>query len=420
MELLFKLLPAVFQAFLTSIFHPMFFVVLLLIAFLHRRQAKLKEALFGFRDETMWHHTLISLFFGLVGGLVGSYLMVLFGISITEIGIGYLWMVAVGLMLINPRFLCFSYSGGLISLSYILFDFPKVDVPQLMGLVAILHMIESLLILVSGHMGAIPIYARNASGKVVGGYNLQRFWPIPIVALVIVPTASFPGEWFNMPGWWPLIKPDIPGDLDTAIYVMYPVLAALGYGDLAVTRLPQEKSRHSASVLGVYSVSLLCLSVLASHYKSLSFLPALFGPLVHELTIKMGQRSELKGTPVFINPPEGVMVLEVLRGSVAERLGLKPRDVIRNINGLAVNNKMELLGAFSVNSWWTELEYLDADTGEIKTGVARKKIEEPLGVILVPGMDDRPNVNFRTQGILVGKLKKLKNRIFNQNNRKII
>ena len=51
-----------------------------------------------------------------------------------------------------------------------------------------------------------------------------------------------------MPDWWPLIKPGHHMDPDQLTYVLFPVIAALGYGDLAATTRPQEKAENLLSI----------------------------------------------------------------------------------------------------------------------------------------------------------------------------
>lgn len=402
MEVFLRLVPVVLVSFLQVLLSPVFWGVALLVGFLQHRQGKMREALYGAGDQGVLYNTTVSLLYGLAGGLVGSFLMVLLGISVSDAGIGYLWLVAVGLMLISPRYLCFSYAGGLIALSSILLGFPKVDVPQLMGLVAVLHMIESLLIYFSGHLGAVPVYTRNQRGELVGGFNLQRFWPLPIIALTVIAQSNFTGSWFSMPDWWPLIRPG--AGMDNLMYLLLPILAALGYSDIAISCSPREKTRYSAGLLALYSISLLALSAAASHIPSLSIFPALFAPVAHELTIVLGQNRELKGKPLYIHPPEGVMVLEAVKGSLGHRLGLAAGDVILKINGLAVNDKVQAGEAMALNAWWTELDYRDGRTGENRQILERKKVGEPLGVILVPGPGDTANIRYNPGRSFLGRL----------------
>ncbi len=155
------------------------------------------------------------------------------------------------------------------------------NVAQLMGLVAVLHMVEAVLILLSGHLEVFPIYIQTKQGQVVGGFNLQKFWPLPIIALmaVVIPEQEMLKSAVDMPAWWPLIKPEFLQASGEPMYIMVPVVAALGYGDIAVTSYPADKTRLAALELAFYSIVLFYLAVAASHLPELAVLPALFGPL---------------------------------------------------------------------------------------------------------------------------------------------
>jgi len=73
--------------------------------------------LLGTPGESPWRLTLSAALFGILGGFLGSCLLILIGISVNEIGGIYLLLTALGLMLIQQRFLCFAYAGGVLSLS---------------------------------------------------------------------------------------------------------------------------------------------------------------------------------------------------------------------------------------------------------------------------------------------------------------
>ena len=294
------------MAFLQALLQPFFWIVIALIWLLYRRMQKTGEALFGVRDSTL-SLVLTSLGYGMAGGLLGSVLIVVLGISINDLGILYLWALAVLLMLVNPRFLCFSYAGGLLALFSLFTGYPKLNIPALMGLVAVLHLVESALILGSGHSGPLPVYVRNRFGRVVGAFNLQKFWPVPLViiaAMTIGQQALAGSAQIQMPGWWPLL-----GTLGVppagAVLGIIPVVAALGYGELAVTCLPRERVRVTSLHLAIFSLVLLGLAVLAAHVPQTVILAALFAPLGHEVVIHAGQRSELQGQPRFVRLPAG-------------------------------------------------------------------------------------------------------------------
>ena len=234
---------------------------------------------------------------------------------------------------------------------------------------------------------------------------MQRFWPLPLTGLwaLVVPEGSemLTGG-IAMPDWWPLVKP--AGNLENMLFALLPVLAALGYSDVAIANSPQEKGRHSALLLAVYSISLLGLSIVASHYRHLAIIPALFAPVAHEFTIVLGQNRELNGKPIYIHPEKGIMVLETIKGSIGSKMGLNTRDIILSINGMEVNNKCQVTEAVAIHGWWTEMEYRDSKTGEIKQRFTRKKVGEPLGIIFVPGPGDVANVKFNPDNSFISRI----------------
>jgi len=398
---LFAILDLVIRAFLGMVISPIFWIIVAVIYFQYRRINKQKELLFGIVEQAGWKHALVATGHGVIGGLVGTGLIVFMGVSMSGIGIQFLWLLAIAMMLVSPRFICFAYAGGIISLSSIIFGYPQIDIPMLMGLVAILHMVESVLIMVSGHMGALPLYTK-IDGRMVGGFNLQKFWPIPLVALMlmVLPDPSQVSG-VGMPDWWPLIKPSVTGNPDNFIYALLPVVAALGYGDLALTSRPRDKSKKTAFFLGLYSLMLLVLAVLASRNPSLVLLPALFSPLGHELVIKIGRDVEFKGKPMYVAPEQGVMVLEVLEDSAAKRMGLKTADIILTVNTFPVNSRRDLAEVIHWGGTALETEYVDSERGKFSRANTRKGFHESFGVILVPEGDESQYVELTSKGFLV-------------------
>ena len=162
---------------------------MLIIWFQFRRMAKMKSEFFNVPEESVLRPTIIATVFGILGGILGSFILVFIGISVLEVGIQYLWMLAIVFMLIDQRFMCFAYAGGMASLVNYFFGYPDISIPQVMALVAILHLVEALLILFSGHIGAVPIYVKGKDGRTVGGLICKNFGPC-----LLLP-------------WWPLQLP---------------------------------------------------------------------------------------------------------------------------------------------------------------------------------------------------------------------
>lgn len=384
-------------------------LVVLLISMQYRRIARMERALFGMVLHRPQDRLMVSLGAGLVGGLVATVVFLFLGISLPETGILPVWMLSLILMLIHPRFLCFSYSGGIVALSSLLFGVPNVNVGGLMGLVAVLHLVEAVLIRFTGARDAMPIFVRHTDGQVVGGFALQRFWPMPffaVLAIAIPEQMAVLGGGVAMPDWWPLIGfgSQVPAGHELMYYLL-PVAAALGYGDLAVTKTPQEKARTTSNYLFLYSVGLLILAVLVPRHVAWAYAAALFSPLAHEFLIKMGQRSERIGAPVYTNA-HGPMVLATLPGSVAHSLGLQAGDIIHRVNGYRVRSREEI--NFAISPWALEVEMLvERPTGEQKVLRHHGKVP-PLGLIMVPGPGERSLVQFGRLGPLGRWLARLK------------
>ncbi|HHV79197.1 MAG TPA: PDZ domain-containing protein [Firmicutes bacterium] len=354
----------------------------------YRRAAALEQRIWGVSFNNLLEVTLRSLGLGLLGGAVASLILVIIGVSLSESGIEFLLPLALLLYAVNPRLMCFSYAGGIISLLHLITGFPNVNVAEIMALVAILHVTESLLIWVSGERCASPIYTRNAAGKLVGGFSLQSFWPVPLVALFML-TVSDPNKLeglIQMPDWWPMIRGAIQ-DPSKAVFAMVPITAALGYSDLAITMVPAQKVRRTSAALAVYSISLLGLSLLAMKHVFFEWLAALFGPAGHEIVATLGGRNELSGEPLFVSPERGVKVLGVVPGSQAEVMRIRPGDVILEVNGCSVNSRAELMEAFANSGWFLELKMVGV-RGNPKNIEFRRPMQDDLGVITVPETGD--------------------------------
>lgn len=388
------------RSFMEPQFLLLFLVVVLIIAVQYNRMERMRGSFFGFRTRrAAASDILAAVVSGLLGGLAGSFLVVFIGLTISASGLGYLWPVAILLMLINMRFLCFAYAGGVLALSSLILGFPQINVSQVMALVAVLHMVESFLILTGGHLGAVPAYVKGAGGRIVGGFTLQKFWPIPIMVLVVIGGGMVEGG-IEMPGWWPLINPGVPGDPAGLTYVLMPLVAGLGYGDVAVARSPTEKSRLSSLYLGIYSLLLLVLAVLAGQSRAAALAAALFSPLGHEAVIYIGKKIELKGEPLYVPPGQGVKVLDVLPGAPAWRAGLRSGDVITTVNGV------ELSGRGDLYRWQETPAPLAVDYFSRSAGVSRRGMLPPLepgkhwGIVPVPEGNENHYVELLTTGPL--------------------
>jgi hypothetical protein len=239
--------------------------------------------------------TFFSWIAGAAGGLAGSLLLVLSGIAIRQSVCLWLLGITLALAIFRRRFMCFAYAGGLLSAISLLFGAPQLEAPQVMGLAAVLHLTEALLIWATGAYMPMAACRRSRKGEWMPALSLRKLWPVPLVMLAagyIAPQGGVAGA-VDMPAWWPLIPQQTGNELAAAggewVYVMFPAAVALGYGDMAASPEPltirrslKSRVRRNCLQMAGYGVVLLLLCVWAGHAPALVWLPVLFGPAAHE------------------------------------------------------------------------------------------------------------------------------------------
>lgn len=299
-----------------SIFHtlksPFFWIVIGIIFFQYRKIGEMEKRILGRSKKSPFYNVLTSTLFGLIGGILGSVIFIYLGTVINPEDFYFILPLAILLSMINSRFICFSYAGGIISLLSLIFGYSNINVSGIMALVGVLHLVESFLILVDGTKGKIPIFMEK-QGEIIGGFTMNRFWPVPFI-IFIDGSHIYPAT----------------------------IMAILGYGDFALVNYPENKARETAGALFIFSIILIFLAQLSTYYHILKYIAAIFAPLGHELIIMFGKKKEKKGNCIFAPSNHGLKILDILPNSVGERMGLKPGDIILSINGNRVYTEKDI------------------------------------------------------------------------------
>ncbi len=378
-----------------SISGILFWLVTLLVWMQYRRLSRMEKKIHGFVINDPLRSTATAAVYGVAAGVVGSMILLFTGVVLFPPDVMYLWPVALALMLINPRFLCFSYAAGLLVMAHLILGWPpEINAPGILALVAILHLMEGILVLFSGDTVSTPVYFRRPDRSVAGGYLIQRFWPIPLLIIFLL---QVPPEYLSqatqMPDWWPLIETPVPGG-DWA-RVLTSVVAALGYSDLAVTEMPRRRARQSAQHLWIFSAVLLVLSWGITRMRSLIWVAALFSALGHEAMIKYGSRQQLRGRPRFKAHHQGVVVMEAGPAGFGRTLGLKRGDVILAVDGEPVLTRAELSTTVAdAGGDVTVTVYRDGRELRLRGGPRGAD----LRIVTAPEPGDRAHVNLGTVG----------------------
>lgn len=397
-----ELLTSLGTAAIHLLIQPYYYIALIFIMLYYRRQVALERKLIHVKLHSWGRETWRTVWTGGVMGLLVSIAAVALGISLSYTAVACIWVTSLVLMLFRVRYLCFAYAIGTLGiLQFVLSFFPDtlqsgaageiagalrgMDIPALLALAALLHLAEALLARWQGARLAAPLFLAGKRGKVVGGYQLQAFWPLPL--FVLIPPGAGIGE---LP-WHPLLG----GGLGL---VSLPVI--IGFSEMTQGMLPGRKAARTFGRLLVYSLVLLGVSLLAAAWSPLTLLAALAAILLHEGLSWYSALEERSLSPVFVHPPAGRKVLAVLPGSPAQELGILPGEILLKVNGVLLTDAAQLHEALRMNPAFCKLEVLNRE-GESK--YLQRAIYDgdhhQLGIILVPEPDGSVIAEAKPPGI---------------------
>ncbi|AHV99313.1 cell division topological determinant [Paenibacillus sabinae T27] len=399
-----ELLASLGNAALHMLMQPFYYIALLFIAFYYRRQTLLERKLIHVKMHSWGSEVWRAVWSGLAAGVLVSAAAVLLGVSVTGAAVVCIWVVSAVLVIFRVRYFCFAYSIGLLGiLQFILSFFPDfqpgglggeaaaairgMDIPALLALAAILHLAEALLARWQGPALATPLFLEGKRGRVVGGYRMEAFWPLPL--FLLVPAGAGAGD---LP-WQTLLGGGFG-------LVSLPVI--IGFSQLTTGMLPQRKAARASGWLLLYGAVLLGLALAAAWYSPLTLPAALAALLLHEGLVWYGALEERRRSPYFVHPPHGLKVLAVLPGSPAHELGILPGEVLLKVNGEALTGRaLQLHEALRRSPAFCKLEVQNA-AGESK--YLQRAIYDGdhhlLGVILAPQPDEDTTAPEKPAGIL--------------------
>jgi hypothetical protein len=374
------------QALVRLLLNPFYYIGLLFVVLLYRRQIILERKLYHVRLHSLAGETWRTILWGWGGGLAVSVVMAFLGFTLSFETVVLTWCISLLLMLVRVRYLCLAYAAGIIgllrtitdvypnlgnqqSLHPLLHALQAIDVPSLLALVAVLHFAEALLIRKQGHRLATPLFVESKRGKIVGAYQMLGFWPLPLFLLVPAGGDGFTLPWSTWLG-----------------FIAFP--AVIGFTSLTFSRLPKDKARQNSSLLMLYAVLLLAAAVISSYWNPFAAVASVLAILLHEAMIQYSSWVENKRNPEFVHGDQGLKILAVLPGSPAEESGIAAGEMIHKVNGILVLTKEEFHKAMQINSAFCKLEILNLE-GQSKfiSKALYSDEHHQLGIILAP--DDR-------------------------------
>lgn len=268
---------------------PFYWIVIGIIFYQYNKIGEWERKALGKYKRDLFYNVLSSMLMGWFGGILGSVIFLYLGTTINVTDFYSILILAILLSLIHPRYMCFAYGGGIISLINLKFGYPNINVSEIMVVIGVLHLIESVLILIDGTRGKLPIFLDTSEG-IVGGFSMNRFWPIPFTILM------------NRGNIYPIT-----------------VMAILGYGDVSLSNQAEKKSKQTAAILFVFSIILIILAQISIRHYIYKYIVAIYAPLGHEFIIGLGKNIEEKGPSSLdkgLNISQGAFKLEESTGVI--------------------------------------------------------------------------------------------------------
>ncbi|MDD6794114.1 MAG: signal protein PDZ [Clostridiaceae bacterium] len=374
----------------------------------NRKLTAMQKMILGEKVNSPLELTLSQIVLGIFAGIFISLVLSYFGVIFTENShIEMLFIVSILLMLLKPRFICFSYSGAILGLlsvvckyldirtsdGLLLFD---VNIAVLMTFVGVIHIFEAFLVMVDGARGAIPVFS-NKKGTIIGGYALKRSWVVPVAIFIAYAGMTSDGiistQSVGTPDWWPILGYEsITAIVASMILTMFPYFGVLGYSAVTFTRKKKIKALSSGIYILVYGI-LLCIVAQVAAVGGLAgqLIVLAFAPAAHEGMLYLQRKAEDNREPMFVSNEDGLAILEVIPFSQAYNLGLKPGDKISLVNGKIINKENEIYDIAKENYNKIVLTILDSH-GDKKEYSYNHQPNSRLGIVLVPKVVDMERV----------------------------
>ena len=232
----------------------------------------------------------------------------------------------------------FDYTGFAIAWNWLL------PVALIAGAMVLL---EGRLISRRGAEASSPRTQKTSRGGTAVLYKAKRLWLIPLLLVV-------PGDLLDsyLPYW-----PQFPIGESRFSFMLFP--AVIGFQSRARKTLPLHLYPQLGKRVWMLGLAVITLSLFSFLWEPMALVALLFGFVGRAAVSIMTAIKENRANHAVAPQAIGVMIVDVLAGSPAEKMGLLRGEVIRKVNGLTVTNEAELYEAIQVNAAHCRLEVID-------------------------------------------------------------
>ncbi len=386
---------AIVRALLFLISNPLLYVGWILYALVLAKEAKQQRRSFGVRLTRVGPALWGQIWRSLVAGAALSVAMVALGVVIRPWDVWFLLGITVVLAAIRLRFSAAATTIGVMvilaniaklwqpkglpsSLSSFWNHVANIPVYSWLCLAALVCFAEFWL-LFSAPKGTRPVLVQSKRGRTIGAMSVQLIFVVPLLALVpgTVARPEVAASWPWLGAWaGPLSLVGIP--------------LVLGMGGMFTTVKTKRAIRFTAWSSLLSAVVIGLSATLALWHPSFAFVGGIVAFVSRELAVMFHRRWEARQEPIYVPSEQGVRLLAVVEGSLAQTIGLQAGEVITHVNQIPVHSEYDLHFAYSQNPAYAKLQVVD-EQGEPR--ILRKAVYDgeraKLGVVSSPdGLED--------------------------------
>lgn len=330
---------------------------------------------------------------GIAVGVLYSFLMLFLGLPmIFSEYLYFLLPLAFIIGFYHVRFTNLIYAATMMSVIGLFMSggtFGNLNVPDIAFSVAGMSLLTGGLVtimagvlIVTGTRHLKPIVAKKDQ-HIVLGFAQQRFWPVPVVALVAIGQLVL-GDSVPMPDWWPLLRVAGLTDDETTMF-MLPMLLILSHGSISFGFTPKIHIQIQAMIQGITGLVLLIAGYVGSMLGNID-------PIVLVIMLLSGAIPEivwnfLEGDQRFLYymDHQGVYIGAVGPGTLASTLGFLPGDRITKVSDTTVIDLKQLEVIYRDQTEDRQLTLERLGVGQVVIDVSRFDIiDEEFGLALLP------------------------------------
>lgn len=281
---------------------------------------------------------------GILAGTVITSILIFVGIPL-YFNLAFIMLIPLSILLsmIRIRYLCIAYSASILGLTSLIFqgqqflgyELPNFElhIPSLVIFVGLLHVCEGILIFVFGEKEAIPIVSRKGE-QILGGHILHMTWLIPL-GLLLMQIGGGSSEGVQMPSWWPYLNYE--GEMPV-FYFLLPLVGFLSHHSISFTQTPKKFARRSGFLTAAYGLFTVFVGVVSKDYIMVRYMGVFLLAGLHEVVYFLEMLKEKNAQPIYSLPSEGVRVIHIVEGGIADKIGMEVGDIIEQIDGISVQD----------------------------------------------------------------------------------